>query len=442
MPSLQRLSPPPIRVDLYDRAGISRAWLDWFQQLFQLGGVVQDQTSSITDLQTGSTFDDRSGVDVDARIEAALLAAPAEAGRHTEPRLEEVLFQASGGAGRDFSAEIEASREVLGSTPRDYAGDLDALARLVLASDLAPQVTRQDLDDLKAIVAASDPMTSAATGPQGPAGTAATVSVGTTTTGAAGSSASVSNSGSSSAAVLNFTIPQGATGATGPQGTAGTNGTNVQAYTAVAHQWINAISAAGAASSTQPAFSDISGTISTSQVPTLNQNTTGTAANVTGTVAVANGGTGQTTASAALTALGGASLTAANVFTGSLQTIQGPSSNNGHFNFIGLSGVIHPGLDIYPYGGGSTPSISLRSSGAGTGSGPCYFNAGNTLFGNTTDNGVDKVQVTGSINATSYRVGAVAGASGTISLAKLTSTGANGSITVSGGIITAFTNPT
>jgi len=38
-------------------------------------------------------------------------------------------------------------------------------------------------------------------------------------------------------------------------------------------------------------------------VPTLNQNTTGTAANVTGTVAIANGGTGQTTASAAFDAL-------------------------------------------------------------------------------------------------------------------------------------------
>jgi hypothetical protein len=37
--------------------------------------------------------------------------------------------------------------------------------------------------------------------------------------------------------------------------------------------------------------------------PTLNQNTTGTAANVTGTVAIANGGTGQTTASAAFNAL-------------------------------------------------------------------------------------------------------------------------------------------
>ena len=38
-------------------------------------------------------------------------------------------------------------------------------------------------------------------------------------------------------------------------------------------------------------------------VPTLNQNTTGTASNVTGVVAIANGGTGQTTASAAFNAL-------------------------------------------------------------------------------------------------------------------------------------------
>ena len=44
-------------------------------------------------------------------------------------------------------------------------------------------------------------------------------------------------------------------------------------------------------------------TIQVADVPTLNQNTTGTAANVTGTVAILNGGTGQTTASAAFNAL-------------------------------------------------------------------------------------------------------------------------------------------
>ena len=57
-----------------------------------------------------------------------------------------------------------------------------------------------------------------ATGPTGPAGSAATITVGTTTTGNPGTNASVTNSGTSSAAVFNFTIPRGNTGATGPQG--------------------------------------------------------------------------------------------------------------------------------------------------------------------------------------------------------------------------------
>lgn len=46
--------------------------------------------------------------------------------------------------------------------------------------------------------------------PDGPAGTAATITAGTTTTGAAGASATASNSGTSSDAVLDFTIPRGA----------------------------------------------------------------------------------------------------------------------------------------------------------------------------------------------------------------------------------------
>ena len=52
-------------------------------------------------------------------------------------------------------------------------------------------------------------------GKNGTNGTAATVTVGTVTTGAAGSSATVANSGTSSAAVFNFTIPQGAAGSGG-----------------------------------------------------------------------------------------------------------------------------------------------------------------------------------------------------------------------------------
>ncbi len=66
-----------------------------------------------------------------------------------------------------------------------------------------------------------------ATGPQGPTGPKgnnATVTIGTVTTGAAGSNASVTNSGTSAAAVLNFTIPRGANGAQGPKGDKGPNG--------------------------------------------------------------------------------------------------------------------------------------------------------------------------------------------------------------------------
>jgi hypothetical protein len=58
-------------------------------------------------------------------------------------------------------------------------------------------------------------------GIKGDNGTAATVSVGTVSTGNPGSAATVTNSGTSSAAVLNFSIPVGATGATGSAGATG-----------------------------------------------------------------------------------------------------------------------------------------------------------------------------------------------------------------------------
>jgi hypothetical protein len=69
-----------------------------------------------------------------------------------------------------------------------------------------------------------NPGTNGAQGNPGAAGAAATISVGSTVTGAEGSSAIVSNSGTSSAAIFNFTIPRGAMGFTGPAGPAGTGG--------------------------------------------------------------------------------------------------------------------------------------------------------------------------------------------------------------------------
>ena len=70
------------------------------------------------------------------------------------------------------------------------------------------------------------------TGPQGPAGqdgadgAAATIAVGTVTTGQPGTSATVTNSGTSSAAVFDFTIPQGEKGETGSITTVQTTGTS------------------------------------------------------------------------------------------------------------------------------------------------------------------------------------------------------------------------
>lgn len=53
-------------------------------------------------------------------------------------------------------------------------------------------------------------------GADGADGAAATIAVGTVTTGTEGSSVVVTNTGTSSAAVFDFSIPVGATGATGP----------------------------------------------------------------------------------------------------------------------------------------------------------------------------------------------------------------------------------
>lgn len=66
-------------------------------------------------------------------------------------------------------------------------------------------------------------------GQPGQDGAAATITVGTVTTGEAGTNASVTNSGTTSAAVFNFTIPRGATGETGATGATGAQGYSISA---------------------------------------------------------------------------------------------------------------------------------------------------------------------------------------------------------------------
>ena len=91
-------------------------------------------------------------------------------------------------------------------------------------------------------------------------------------------------------------VASGGTGAS----TAGAALANLGAQPAFGSQTANTVYAAPNGSAGAPTFR----AIFAADVPTLNQNTTGTASNVTGTVAIGNGGTGATTAPNARTSLG------------------------------------------------------------------------------------------------------------------------------------------
>ncbi len=106
-----------------------------------------------------------------------------------------------------------------------------------------------------------------ATGSTGPQGASGTMTVGSVTTGVAGSSAAVTNSGTSTAAVLDFTIPRGDTGAAGADGDSFTHqgaynsGTTYSYGQAVLDQnstwvYINVTPGSGNAPPTLPTTSD------------------------------------------------------------------------------------------------------------------------------------------------------------------------------------------
>ena len=119
-----------------------------------------------------------------------------------------------GPAGVSYKGTWSASTGYLADDAVFYGGS----TYLALATSLGAQ---PDITPLAWAILAQ----AGSTGATGPAGASATVSVGTVTTGAAGTQATITNSGTSTAAVLNFTIPQGAPGASGGGGGgAGTSG--------------------------------------------------------------------------------------------------------------------------------------------------------------------------------------------------------------------------
>jgi hypothetical protein len=103
-----------------------------------------------------------------------------------------------------------------------------------------------------------------------------------------------------------------------------------------------------------------------SDIPTLNQNTTGTASNVTGTVAIANGGSGQTSAQAAINAFAGAVTSGqylrgngTNVVMAAIQAADVPTLNQ---NTTGTAANVTGTVAVANGGTGATDAATARSN--------------------------------------------------------------------------------
>ena len=104
--------------------------------------------------------------------------------------------------------------------------------------------------------------------------------------------------------------------------------------------------------------------IQAADVPTLNQNTTGNAANVTGTVAVANGGTGATTAGGALTNLGAYPASNPSGYTNNTGTVTSITAGTGlSGGAITTSGTIDLANTAVTAGSYTVASITVDAQG-------------------------------------------------------------------------------
>lgn len=114
--------------------------------------------------------------------------------------------------------------------------------------------------------------------------------------------------------------------------------------------------------------------------PTFNQNTTGTASNVTGTVAIANGGTGATTAAAALTALGAYAasnpsgyITSSGSITGNAATVTNGVYVTGDQQITGIKNFLVTTNSSIATATTNLANLEVRSPGTGVGSGAAFM---------------------------------------------------------------------
>ena len=156
-------------------------------------------------------------------------------------------------------------------------------------------------------------------------------------------------------------------------------------------------------------------TIQVSDVPTLNQNTTGTAANVTGTVAIANGGTGETTRQAAIDALAGAVTSGqylrgngTDVVMSAIQAADVPTLNQ---NTTGTAANVTGTVAIANGGTGETTRQAAIDALAGA------VTSGQYLRGNGTDVVMSAIQAADVPTLNQNTTGTAANVTGTVAVA-------------------------
>lgn len=166
--------------------------------------------------------------------------------------------------------------------------------------------------------------------------------------------------------------------------------------------------------------------IQAADVPTLNQNTTGTASNVTGTVAIANGGTGATTQQTALNAIAGATTSGqylrgngTNVVMAAIQAADVPTLNQ---NTTGTASNVTGTVAIANGGTGSTTQQAALNAIAGA------VTTGQFLRGNGTNVAMSAIQVSDVPTLNQNTTGTASNVTGTVAVAN----GGTGAATLTG----------
>lgn len=150
--------------------------------------------------------------------------------------------------------------------------------------------------------------------------------------------------------------------------------------------------------------------IQAGDVPTLNQNTTGTAANVTGTVAIANGGTGATTQQAAINALAGAVTSGqflrgngTNVLMGAIQAGDVPTLNQNTTgtasNVTGVVAVANGGTGLTSLGSGITSWLGSPTSANLAAAVTDETGSGSLVFGTNPTLGLPRYSINAAVSA-------------------------------------------